>query len=137
MDVYQELTVIPNTRVAPRRRARESAPNLRTGNARLFDQLTASSVLRAATELMSRVNPLVMRLMPRIAPIAQIELPGQGRQIRYARNRVTTPSNRTHPEPGNGRNWKNVTVSSTPSMKNITAIARVRDSSASPGLKAR
>lgn len=94
---------VPNTRVFLPKEGQRVGPKPSDGNARLFNQLTASSVLRAATEYMSRVNPLEMRLMPRMVPIAQIELLGQGRQIRYARNRVTRPSKRTHPEPGNDR----------------------------------
>ena len=49
-------------------------------------------VLRAATEYMSCVNPLTMRLTPTMVPMAHVELLGQGRQITYARSNVTMPS---------------------------------------------
>ena len=45
------------------------------------DQRITSSVLRAAVENISRVNPLMIRLIPRMVPIAQTELAGHGRQI--------------------------------------------------------
>src|SRR6202030_1608398 len=100
-------------------------------------QAIAFMALRAVIEYMSRVNPLTMRLTPTMVPMAHVELTGQGRQITYARSNVTMPSKRIHPEPGNARNWKNTTSSSTPSARKIAATTRVSDSSVSPGWNAR
>ena len=63
------------------------------------DQHNASSVLRAASEYISRVKPLKMRLIPRIVPMAHAELDGQGSPIRPANNSATMASKRIHPEP--------------------------------------
>jgi hypothetical protein len=100
-------------------------------------QAIAFMVLRAATEYMSRVNPLTTRLIPTMVPMAHVELLGQGRQITYARSSVAMPSKKIHPEPGNARNWKNTTSSSTPSTRKIAATTKVRDTKAMPGWKAR
>lgn len=59
-----------------------SVSGIACGQWRFGDQLTASRTRRADIEYISRVMPLTIRLTPRIVPMAQTELPGQGRQIR-------------------------------------------------------
>ena len=50
---------------------------------------------RTASDIITRVTPLMIMLTPTSVPIAQAELEGQWKPINSARSDVTRPSNRT------------------------------------------
>jgi len=97
--------------------------------------LTARDTLRAASEIINHLNPLINRPTPTIVPIAQAELDGQCAQINPARSRVTNPSNNIQPDPLIPRNRKNAAISKIPSTRKNAPNSSVSVATPSSGWK--